>query len=143
MSSTRTDRTDRADRTPRAGRSNRRFLLLLGAVALLVAGVVSSYASSHPDGLERVAESTGFIDTAEESANADGPLADYGVKGIDDERLSGGLAGVIGVGVTLLAAGGLGLLLRRRGTGGAPGAAPDAVPGPGVEGERVDSSLER
>ena len=94
--------------------SNRRFLLALAAVTLVIAGVVSFYASSHPDGLEYVAESTGFMDTAEDHANADGPLADYAVKGVDDERLSGGLAGVIGVVVTLAVAGGLTFVLRRR-----------------------------
>ena len=82
--------------------------------ALLIAGVASFYASAHPDGLEYVAESTGFIDTARDHAIANGPLADYGIAGLDDARLSGGLAGVIGVIVTLVVAGGLGLLLRRR-----------------------------
>ncbi len=32
------------------------------AVSLLLAGVVSYYASSSPDGLEKVAEDIGFID---------------------------------------------------------------------------------
>ena len=40
------------------------------------------------------------------SATADSPLADYGVSGVDDGRLSGGLAGVIGVAVTLVIAAG-------------------------------------
>jgi cobalt/nickel transport protein len=83
--------------------------------ALLVAGVGSWYASGSPDGLEWAAEETGFSHTAEDSAAADSPLADYAVAGVDSERLSGGLAGVVGVGVTLLVAGGLTLLVRRRG----------------------------
>ena len=94
--------------------SLRRFALVLGAVTFVIAGYVSFYASSHPDGLEHVAESTGFIDTADEHATAEGPLADYAVKGIDSDRLSGGLAGVIGVAVTLVLAGGLALVVRRR-----------------------------
>lgn len=94
--------------------SMRRFGLVLGAVALVIAGVVSFYASSHPDGLEYVAESTGFLDTANKHASSDGPLADYAVKGVGNERLSGGLAGVIGVTVTLVLAGGLALAVRRR-----------------------------
>ena len=48
-----------------------------------------------------------------------GPLADYGVSGVEDARLSGGLAGVVGVLVTLLLAGGLARAVRRR-TGAAP-----------------------
>ena len=85
-------------------------------LTLLVAGVVSSYASASPDGLEWAAGRSGFADTAQDSAAADSPLADYGVAGVDDERVSGGLAGVIGVAATLVLAGGLTLVLRRRTT---------------------------
>lgn len=83
-------------------------------VTLLVAGVGSWYASSSPDGLESAAERSGFADTARDSAAADSPLADYGVAGVSDGRLSGGLAGVVGVLLVLALAGGLTLLLRRR-----------------------------
>lgn len=70
------------------------------AVSLALAGGVSYYASSHPDGLEKVAGDVGFLDSAEESAVKDSPLAEYGVAGVENERLSGGLAGVIGVAST-------------------------------------------
>lgn len=96
--------------------SRRTFFIVGLVVALLVAGVGSYYASSHPDGLEHVAEQTGFLDTAEDSAAADGPLADYQTSGVTNGRLSGGLAGVLGVLVTLLIAGGAAWLLRRRTT---------------------------
>jgi cobalt/nickel transport system permease protein/cobalt/nickel transport protein len=92
----------------------RTFLALGLLVCLLVAGVASYYASSHPDGLEYVAEQTGFLDSAEDSATADSPLADYSTRGVEDERLSGGLAGVIGVVVMLVLSGGLFWTLRRR-----------------------------
>lgn len=81
-----------------------KFLLAGIFVSLAVAGVVSYYASSDPDGLERVAEDEGFLETAKDSANAGTPLADYGVAGIENERLSVGLSGVIGVFITLLVA---------------------------------------
>ena len=84
-------------------------------LALLVAGVGSYYASSSPDGLEWTAEETGFAETARDSATADSPLADYVVDG-EEGRLSGGAAGVVGVVVTLALAGGLALLVRRRGS---------------------------
>ena len=85
-----------------------RTLVLAGVVvALLLAGVVSFYASSNPDGLECVAERTGFIDSADEHAAGDGPFADYATKGVDDARLSGGVAGVVGTLVVLVLAGGL------------------------------------
>lgn len=69
--------------------------------ALVLAGFVSFYASASPDGLEKVAADQGIDAKVEEHAAAGSPLADYGVKDVDDARLSGGLAGAIGVGVTL------------------------------------------
>lgn len=92
----------------------RTFLLTGLVVALLVAGVASFYASSHPDGLEFVAERTGFLDSATDHGAAAGPLADYQTRGIDDERLSGGLAGVLGALAVLVIGGGLFWTIRRR-----------------------------
>ncbi|HYH33756.1 MAG TPA: PDGLE domain-containing protein [Nocardioides sp.] len=94
--------------------STRGFLAVGLLVALLLAGVASYYASSHPDGLEYVAEQTGFLDSAEDSPTAGGPLADYQTRGVDDERASGALAGVAGVAVMALLSGGLFWALRRR-----------------------------
>ena len=74
----------------------------------------ASTPSSHPDGLEYVAEQTGFLDTADDSSAADGPMADYAVTGVDSPRLAGGLAGVVGVLVTLGLAGGVAYAVRRR-----------------------------
>ena len=94
--------------------SRRNGFLLAGLlVSLLLAGLVSGFASSSPDGLEKVAEDKGFAQTAEDSALADGPLADYGVRGVEDERLSTGLAGVIGVGITFAFGLGLFAMVRR------------------------------
>ena len=94
-----------------------RTLVLSGLlVALVLAGVGSVYASSHPDGLEYVAGRTGFLDTADDHAAGDGPFADYATKGVDDARLSGGLAGVVGTLVVLVIAGGIGFAVRRRGS---------------------------
>jgi hypothetical protein len=100
-----------------------RFLVAGLVVALALAGIISYYASSSPDGLEKVAEDEQFLDTATDHATADSPLADYGVEGVDNERLSVGLAGVIGVVITAAIAGGLFLGLRA--LRGKPGAAND------------------
>jgi hypothetical protein len=87
-------------------------VLIVGLLASVVlAGVVSFYASANPDGLEYVAEQQGFAETAEDSPTSDSALADYGVAGVDDERWSVGLAGVVGVGVTALVGFGLFLFL--------------------------------
>lgn len=95
------------------GTSTRRLVAVGLMVSLLLAGVLSSWASSHPDGLEHVAATLGFLDTAEDSATAGSPLAGYGVSGVEDARLSAGLAGVLGVVVTGLVMGALMLALRR------------------------------
>ncbi|MFC9814792.1 energy-coupling factor ABC transporter permease [Streptomyces virginiae] len=84
--------------------------------ALVLAGFVSFYASADPDGLEKVAADKGIDEKVEEHAAAGSPLADYGVKDVDDARLSGGLAGVIGVGVTVVAGTGIFWAVRRRRT---------------------------
>jgi len=93
---------------------SRRFFAVFLLVALVLAGVGSYYASSHPDGLEYVAEKTGFLDSAEDSPVADGPFADYQTSGVEDERVGGGLAGVVGVLLVLGIAGGLAWAVRRR-----------------------------
>jgi hypothetical protein len=96
--------------------SRRTFFVTALLAALLIAGLGSYYASAHPDGLEYVAEKTGFLDTAEDPKTGDSPFADYQTKGVDDERLGGGIAGVTGVVVVLLLMGGLAFALRRRRT---------------------------
>lgn len=93
--------------------TRRAFFAAAVLLTLLVAGVASYYASSHPDGLEYVAGETGFGDSAEDSATAGSPLADYQTRGVDNERLSGALAGVAGVGLVGLLGGGLFWTLRK------------------------------
>jgi cobalt/nickel transport protein len=81
--------------------SNLRLFLLVGLlVSIGLALVVSGFASSSPDGLEKVATDKNFLETARDHLFADGPLADYAVKGVGNERLSTGLSGLIGVLVT-------------------------------------------
>jgi cobalt/nickel transport protein len=106
---------------------NRVFLLAGVLVALLLAGVVSSFASGSPDGLDSVARAGCTFDAdgnitggsclaqrAAQNQTEDSPLADYGIRGLSNRYLSTGLAGVLGVLVTLAAAGGLFYLVRRR-----------------------------
>ncbi|UFQ16160.1 MULTISPECIES: energy-coupling factor ABC transporter permease [Streptomyces] len=111
---------------PAAARSTRTLWIAGIVTSLVLAGFVSFYASANPDGLEKVAHDKGIDKKAEEHATADSPLADYGVKDITDARLSGGLAGVIGVGVTVIAGSAVFWTLRRRRSGDASAA---AVPG--------------
>ena len=83
------------------------------ALSLVLAGGASYYASSQPVGLEKVAGDVGFLDSAKASVVEDSPLAGYGVTGIENERISGGLAGVIGVASTAAISFGLFYALRR------------------------------
>jgi len=94
--------------------STRRLVVLGLVVSALVAGVLSFYASAHPDGLTHVAQSLGFASSARSSATSGSPLAGYSAAGVHDPRLSRGLAGLAGVAVVGLVMGGLVLLLRRR-----------------------------
>lgn len=96
------------------------FLLAGLLVAFVLAGLVSGFADSDPDGLEKVAQDKGFLQTAQDHALSDSPLADYGVSGIDNERLSVGLAGLIGVTITFVFGLGLFLLVRRARRNAAP-----------------------
>jgi cobalt/nickel transport protein len=93
---------------------NKSFIISGFLISLFLAGVISFYASSAPDGLEKVAEDIGFIESAEEHINADGLLADYGVKGLENDRASVGLAGVVGVVATALIAGVLFRFISRK-----------------------------
>jgi cobalt/nickel transport system permease protein len=64
------------------------------AIAILLA-VASPLASSHPDGLEWVAEQQGFSTAAQ--ANPYNIIPDYVLPGVPDEALATILAGIIGV----------------------------------------------
>ncbi len=91
-----------------------KFILAGIALSLVIAGVFSFYASSQPDGLEKVAETKGFLDTAKDPINSGSPLADYSVSGVDSERVSVGASGVIGVLATLVVAGIIFRLLAKK-----------------------------
>ena len=108
----------------RAGTCYAGFLL----VALIVAGGLSYFASSHPDGLDsvtlhgcRAVEVGGeeqlagscIAQPAQHPATAGSPLADYSLGGRDGTV---GPAGIIGVLVTAAVASGLFRVLRRRDT---------------------------
>lgn len=102
------------------------FFLGFLAVALLVAGGLSYLASPDPDGLDTVTlhgcdvvetdagerlDGTCIAQNANDHPLAGSPFADYAVRGGEGTV---GIAGVVGVVVTLAVAGGLFWLLRRR-----------------------------
>lgn len=102
------------------------FFAGFALVALVIAGALSYLADSDPDGLDSATlEGCQVVETVQgEELRGDciarnagehdlsgGPLADYAVGG--DDRLTG-VAGVLGVAATLVLAGGLFWLLRKR-----------------------------
>ncbi|WP_235543538.1 PDGLE domain-containing protein [Phycicoccus sp. Soil803] len=99
---------------PRPRVSTRRLMAVGILVCLFLAGVVSYYASSHPDGLEFVAKEQGFAGSAAPHASDGSPFAGYATRGIDDARVSGGVAGLVGAALVFVIAGGLFVAVRRR-----------------------------
>jgi cobalt/nickel transport system permease protein len=75
-------------------RSGDKVFWVVGLVIALGLAVISPLASSHPDGLEWVAEQKGFLDTAQGSAYE--IIPDYVMPGISNEALATILAGIIG-----------------------------------------------
>jgi len=115
--------------TVRSPRSRRPIAFFAGflLVALVIAGAISYLASGDPDGLDSVTlhgcqsvevngeeqlEGTCIARNEGEHALGSGPFADYTVGGAEGTN---GVAGVVGVLVTVLVAGGLFRVLRRRG----------------------------
>ncbi len=92
----------------------RTFVLGGFLVALVFATVVSQFAFDDPDGLEAVAEETGFIESGGDHALADSIFADYATAGISNETLSLALAGIVGLLVTLAVAAGILIAVRER-----------------------------
>jgi len=84
-------------------------------VTLLLAGAVSYFASGSPDGLNKVSIERGFDGTEQEHDLADSPFAGYETRGVNGGFWTGSLAGITGVGVCFLVAGGVAYLVRRRG----------------------------
>jgi cobalt/nickel transport protein len=90
----------------------------LGAAGIAL--FLSPWASSFPDGLERVAVNLGFVQRAEAPGSpvwGKSPLPDYRVPGVQSEHWAGGLAGLAGTGAIAAAGWGLARLLRKRGKG--------------------------
>lgn len=96
--------------------SRRTVVFVVGglAVALVLAFFVSRYASSQPDGLEKVAADEAIDVGERDHAFAEGPLADYEASGVDDPGLATGVAGVVGVAITFVVAGGVVWAVTRR-----------------------------
>ncbi len=92
----------------------KRILIVGGLVAVVLAAVLSFYASAQPDGLNKVAADHGIAAQQRESATSTSPLAGYSLTGLGNERTGGAAAGLIGLAVTAAAGFGLFYLIRAR-----------------------------
>ena len=86
------------------------FTILALAIAIGLATAVSPFASSAPDGLNRVAADSGFDGRAKAS---DGPLAGYALPGVTDARVAKGLAGFAGTLIVFVVGAGMARAVRR------------------------------
>jgi hypothetical protein len=101
----------------------RLFTVLALALAIGLAAGVSPYASSSPDGLERVADDKAFLDQGRlHAVQEDSPVPDYAFPGVGDERVATGLAGFAGTLAVFALGYGVAGLARVRRTRGAPAA---------------------
>jgi hypothetical protein len=90
------------------------FTVFALAVAIGLGTAFSPFASSSPDGLEKVAEDKGFLDRGRLApVQEEAPVPDYAFPGIADARLATALAGFVGtLGVFLLGAGVVAIVRR-------------------------------
>jgi len=79
---------------------NKRYLYLI-LISFLVAGIISLFASSAPDGLEKVAEDKGFIVQALEYPFRT-LMPDYLIPEVDNEYLAAVFAGIMGIVIVFL-----------------------------------------
>lgn len=98
---------------------SRRSLRVLTVIALAaslgLAMAASPFASSSPDGLERVAGEEGFLDQGRVHAvQEDAPISEYAFPGVSDPRVATGLAGFTGTLVVYALGLGVAAGLRRR-----------------------------
>jgi len=92
---------------------NSKFMLWGILIAIGLALFLSPFASSFPDGLEKVAENLGFLEMGEvQYFNA--PIPDYAFPGIDNEILATSIAGIIGTLIMFALGYVLALVLRKR-----------------------------
>ncbi|RKY32070.1 MAG: hypothetical protein DRP74_03460 [Candidatus Omnitrophota bacterium] len=94
---------------------NKKEILFGIIVALLLGGLISLFASSWPDGLERVAEDKEFLEKAEVQPLVASPIPDYSWPGLKNEKIAASLAGVIGVLIMFVLGQTIGNLLKKKG----------------------------
>ena len=105
------DKARLADRTP----VRMRVFAIAGIIAaLFIAAVVSQFAVSGPDGLERVAQDAGLVESPADHTLGGSVFADYATDGIENETLSLAVAGITGTLIALAVGLGVFYAVRER-----------------------------
>jgi len=86
----------------------------VGLASFSIASVSAWLASSFPDGLEKVAETLGFLGRAEGKEVFRAPMPDYSVALLGPGPFSGALAGILGTVITGVIVFGMSALLRKK-----------------------------
>ena len=89
------------------------FVWLGLGLSLLMALFLSPFASSSPDGLEKIAQAKGFSHWEATLWNH-APLRDYTIPWIEDKKMSTAFSGMIGTLSIFLTTLGIGKLLRKK-----------------------------
>lgn len=93
-----------------ASKATNKGILIGGALITLILAILSPLASSHPDGLEWVAEKQGFLSIAQDSIY--NLIPDYVMPGLNNEAVATIIAGVIGAAIVFVLA--LGIAQSRK-----------------------------
>ena len=88
-------------------------IIIVLLAALFLAFVISPFASSWPDGLEKVAHDHGFIVKGEQGSVFKSPIPDYIFPGLKNEKMAIAISGLLGTLVIFGIGYGLASLLKK------------------------------
>ena len=95
----------------------KKFILAALIASFMLAIFLSPFASSSPDGLEKVAEDKGFLSEAEGAEVWESsPIPDYAMPGLGEGAAATGAAGLVGTAITFAFGYGLAKLLEKKET---------------------------
>ena len=97
-----------------AKKSNTGFVVVALFICLIIAFLLSPFASSSPDGLEKAAERLGFLHLGEVLAWGHSLMPGYTIPLLGEKPISGMAAGLVGTLVLFGLGWGLGTVLKRR-----------------------------
>ena len=92
---------------------SKQFIFFGLIVAMFLAIAISPFASSLPDGLERVAQDLGFFAKAEIKPIITSPVPDYAWPGVKNEKIATSLAGFLGTLLVFAMGYAVALLIKR------------------------------